>query len=57
MLVWMRNLTFRLVCLEQPTNATIQRAAARDLRCFGPDWDIIADRLEQEAIQIEQQRH
>jgi hypothetical protein len=54
--VWMRNLAFRLVCLQQPMNATIRRAAALDLRCFGPDWDVIADQLEQDAILIEQQR-
>ncbi|MBP7687255.1 MAG: hypothetical protein KA765_05085 [Thermoflexales bacterium] len=54
--VWMRNLAFRLVCLQQPMNATIRHAAAQDLRCFGPDWDVIADQLEQDAILIEQQR-
>jgi hypothetical protein len=53
--VWMRNLAFRLACLQQPGNAAIRRAAAQDLRCFGPDWDAIADQLEQEAILIEQQ--
>jgi hypothetical protein len=54
--VWMRNLAFRLVCLQQPMNATIRHVAAQDLRCFGSDWDVIADQLEQDAILIEQQR-
>ncbi|MBI1923182.1 hypothetical protein HYR99_02915 [Candidatus Poribacteria bacterium] len=47
--VWARNLAFRLTCLLEPKNAEIRRRAAADLRCFGPDWDEEADRLEREA--------
>lgn len=52
--VWARNLSFRLVCLLEPNNAEIRRRAAADLRCFGPDWDAIADGLDREAEAIEQ---
>jgi hypothetical protein len=48
-----RNLAYRLACLLQPNNAEIRREAAMDLRLFGPDWDDEAERLEQEAEEIE----
>ena len=47
--VWARNLAFRLACLLERKNAAIRRRAAADLRCFGPDWDEEADRLDREA--------
>jgi len=50
--VWARNIVFRLACLMQPTNAEIRNQAAIDLRYFGPDWDTIADHLEQEAAEL-----
>lgn len=49
---WLRNLAFRLVCLSQPENAAIRRAAAMDIRPFG-DWDHIAEALNTEAAEIE----
>src|SRR5262245_34738326 len=52
--VWIRNLSFRLICLQEPNNPEIRKRAAADLRCFGPDWDSEADRLEREAAEIEQ---
>ena len=51
--VWARNLAFRFACLLAPKNAEIRRRAAADLRCFGPDWDAEALRLEQEADSLE----
>jgi len=51
--VWARNLAFRLACLLAPKNPEIRRRAAADLRCFGPDWDGEADRLEREAYQLD----
>ncbi|WP_199247056.1 hypothetical protein [[Phormidium] sp. ETS-05] len=51
--VWARNLAFRLACLQAPQNHEIRRRAAADLRCFGPDWDDEAERLEREADRLE----
>ena len=51
--VWARNLAFRFGCLLAPKNAEIRRRAAADLRCFGPDWDAEAERLEEEADSLE----
>jgi hypothetical protein len=51
--VWARNLSFRMACLLEPTNAQLRRRAAADLRCFGPDWDLEAERLEREAGDLE----
>lgn len=51
--VWVRNLAFRLGCLLEPANAQLRRRAAADLRCFGPDWDLVADILDREADKIE----
>lgn len=51
--VWARNMAFRFACLLAPKNAEIRRRAAADLRCFGPDWDAEAERLEQEADSLE----
>lgn len=53
--VWARNLAFRLACLLEPQNAEIRRRAAIDLRYFGPDWDMEADRLDAEADELERQ--
>ena len=51
--IWARNLSFRLACLLEAENVEIRRRAAADLRCFGPDWDAEADRLEKEVEEIE----
>ncbi len=51
--VWARNLAFRLACLLDQENAQIRRRAAADLRSFGPDWDDEADRLIEEADEID----
>jgi len=51
--VWARNLAFRLALLDTPDDATLLRRAAADLRCFGPDWDSEAERLERRADALE----
>lgn len=51
--VWARNLSFRLACLLAPNNIEIRRRTAIDLRSFGPDWDIEADRLDEIANELE----
>jgi hypothetical protein len=51
--VWARNLAYRLACLQRPNDPALQREAAVDLRCFGPDWDGIADALTQRAERLE----
>lgn len=52
--VWLRMLAFRLACLLQPHSSKIRREAATDIRHFGPDWDSIADQLDQEADYLDQ---
>ena len=51
--VWARNLAYRLACLQRPDDPALQREAAIDLRCFGPDWDDISDALIQQAERLE----
>ncbi|RKG94007.1 hypothetical protein D7V97_39530 [Corallococcus sp. CA053C] len=51
--VWMRNLAFRLACLQDPDNAALLRKAAADLDCFGPDWDDQVAELRQRAQRLE----
>lgn len=47
--VWIRNLAYRLACLQDPTNPALLRRAAADLRFVGPDWSPIADELMRRA--------
>ena len=54
---WARNVAFRLACLLRPDDADLLRWAANDLKCFGPDWDMEADRLLKEADEIERRSH
>lgn len=51
--VWARNLSYRLACLQEPKDFNILRQAGIDLRCFGPEWDDIADDLVLRADRIE----
>jgi hypothetical protein len=51
--VWIRNLAFRLACLQEPNNPALLRKAAADLECFGPDWDDKVAELRQRAQMIE----
>ncbi|WP_224361132.1 hypothetical protein [Hyalangium versicolor] len=51
--VWLRNLAFRLACLQDPDNPTLLRKAAADLECFGPDWDDKVADLRQRALKLE----
>lgn len=51
--VWARNLAFRLAVFQKPTDAGLLRRAAADLRCFGPDWDAEAERMERQAEILE----
>lgn len=52
--VWVRNLAFRLACLQRPNDADLHRQAAADLRSFGPDWDEVADELVAHAERLDQ---
>ncbi len=47
--VWMRNLAYRLACLQEPGNTSLLRRAASDLRFVGPDWNDTADELVRRA--------
>lgn len=51
--VWLRNLAFRLACLQEPDNPALLRKAAADLECFGPDWDDKVAELRQRAQALE----
>lgn len=51
--VWLRNLAFRLACLQEPNNPTLLRKAAADLECFGPDWDDQVAQLRRRAEALE----
>lgn len=51
--VWLRNLAFRLACLQEPDNPVLLRKAAADLECFGPDWDEEVAALRQRAQVLE----
>lgn len=47
--IWVRNLAYRLACLQRPEDAQLLREASRDLYLFGPDWDDISASLEARA--------
>ncbi len=47
--VWVRNLAYRLACLQDPEDKELLKAAAYDLQSFGPDWDSEATKLLKEA--------
>lgn len=51
--VWLRNLAFRIACLQEPNNPCLLRKAAADLECFGPDWDDMVTELRNRAKVIE----
>ncbi|HYH99115.1 hypothetical protein [Hyalangium sp.] len=51
--VWIRNLAYRLACLQEPDNPSLLRRAAADLRFVGPDWNSIADELTRRAESLE----
>jgi hypothetical protein len=51
--VWMRNLAYRLACLQDPDNASLLRRAASDLQFVGPDWNDIAEGLLKRAEALE----
>lgn len=51
--VWLRNLAFRLACLQEPNNPGLLRKAAADLECFGPDWDDMVAELRNRAKAME----
>jgi hypothetical protein len=50
---WVRNLAYRLACLQEPNNSSLLRKAAADLRFAGPDWDNDADELMRRAQSLE----
>lgn len=54
--VWVRNLAYRLACLQEPDNPSLLRRAAADLRFVGPDWNEVADELTQRAESLEGKR-
>jgi hypothetical protein len=47
--VWMRNLAYRLACLQAPEDEALLRRAAADLRFVGPDWEDEAAALARRA--------
>jgi hypothetical protein len=51
--VWIRNLAYRLACLQEPNNPSLLRKAAADLRFVGPDWNHAADELIRRAESLE----
>ncbi|WP_235006310.1 hypothetical protein [Nocardiopsis sp. JB363] len=51
--VWARNLAYRLACLQRPDDPHLLRMAASDLYLHGPDWDHIAEDLNQCAARLE----
>jgi hypothetical protein len=51
--VWLRNLAFRLACLQDPNNPKLLLRAAFDLECYGPDWDDLAEDLRRRAKELE----
>jgi hypothetical protein len=51
--VWMRNLAYRLACLQEPDNAALLRRAAADLQFVGPDWNDEAKELLRRADALE----
>ncbi|MEU8522935.1 hypothetical protein [Streptomyces sp. NBC_01216] len=51
--VWVRNLSYRLVLLQQPDEPALMREAAENLWLYGPDWDGIAADLTRRADALE----
>ncbi|MFD0683361.1 hypothetical protein [Actinomadura fibrosa] len=51
--VWVRNLAYRLVLLQQPDDPALLREAAESLVLHGPDWDGIAADLKRKAEALE----
>lgn len=51
--VWARNLAYRLVCLQRSEDPHLLRMAASDLYLHGPDWDHLAEDLNQCAARLE----
>lgn len=51
--VWLRNLAYRLACLQEPDNAALLRRAAADLKFVGPDWNDISEALSKRADVLE----
>ncbi|MCP2259967.1 hypothetical protein LX15_003678 [Streptoalloteichus tenebrarius] len=51
--VWVRNLAYRLACLQRPDDPDLLREAAADLLLFGPDWDDIAQAMTAKADRID----
>jgi hypothetical protein len=51
--VWMRNLAYRLACLQEPNNTSLLRRAAADLQFVGPDWNDVAQELLRRAEALE----
>ncbi len=51
--VWVRNLAYRLVLLQQPDDPALLREAAENLWQHGPDWDDIAADLNRRADLLE----
>ena len=54
--VWARNLAYRLAVLQRPDDADLLHEAAIDLYTYGPDWDGVADEMEQRAARMKQAR-
>lgn len=52
--VWVRNLAFRLLCLQRPDDAEILAQAGSDLLSFGPDWDDVAEELLARSQELKQ---
>ena len=50
--VYVRNLAYRLVCLQKPDDPVVLREAGADLYLFGLDWDDIAADLEERAARL-----
>lgn len=51
--IWLRNLAFRLACLQEPANPTLLWNAACDLECHGPGWDGVAELLRRRSHELE----
>jgi len=52
--VWARNLAYRLAVLQRPDDADLLHEAAIDLYTYGPDWDDIAEEMEQRAARMKE---
>ena len=53
LLVWVRNLAYRLVLLQRPDDPVLMREAALSLLLHGPDWDDVAADLRKQADTLE----